>query len=559
MTVRQRLGLTTLAIVLLVAAAIAIDLPAGPNFRLGGWFREIKVHLGLDLKGGSRLVYDADVNKIPESDRGAALDGVRDVIERRVNAFGVTEPLVQTSRTGGRSRIIVELAGILDVNEAIRRIGETPLLQFKEQGSPPALTPDQLAAAESFNASQKKKAEEALRKVIAAGADFAALAKEFSEDTSKEAGGDLGYLRRETLVVEYADVIFDQLKVGEISSSIVESPFGYHIIQKTDQREVEENGAKVTEVRSSHILFRSQTTHPEDSGLTWVDTGLTGQQLKQAAVTFDPNTGEPNVLLTFNDDGKQLFGEITKRNLQKPVGIFLDGSPISEPIVQTEITTGDAVIEGNFTLPEAKQLAQRLNAGALPVPITLVNQQTVGPTLGRLSIEKSIFAGLVGLAAVVLFMIAIYRLLGVIAVVSLFSYTALTLAIFKLWPVTLTLAGVAGFILSIGMAVDANILIFERIREELRAGRPLPDAIEEGFRRAWLSIRDSNVSSLITTLILAWFGTSIIKGFAITLAIGILVSMFTAITIARTLLRLTAGRTLAQHPRWLSVEQVSQH
>ncbi len=558
MSTRRKVRLTIVGICLLLVVAALVDLPQGPDLRLGTWWREIKVHLGLDLKGGSRLVYDADVSKVPDGDRGTALEGVRDVIERRVNLFGVSEPLVQTTQSGGKSRILVELAGIQDVNEAIKKIGETPLLEFQELKSPDPLGAEEMTTAESFNQQQRQKAEAVLKKALAPKADFAELAQASSEDPgAKETGGDIDFQRRENLDEAYGKAIFDDLKVGEISQSLVESAFGYHVIRKTDEREIDDGGQKVKEVRSSHILFRTENLHPENAQAQYASTGLTGQHLKRAQVTFNQNTGVPEVLLSFNEEGKTLFADITKRNLQKPVAILLDNAIISDPVVQTAIDTGEATINGNFTVREAKQLVQRLNAGALPVPITLVNQQTVGPTLGKLSIEKSLFAGLVGLIAVGLFMVVLYRFLGVVALLSLFSYTTLTLAIFKLWPVTLTLAGIAGFILSIGMAVDANILIYERIREELRAGRVLNDAIDVGFRRAWLSIRDSNVSSLITTFILAWFGTGIIKGFAITLAIGIVVSMFTALTIPRNLLHLVPSRWLARHPRWLNVPSVA--
>lgn len=558
MSTRAKVRLTAVLILLLVAAALAVDLPQGPDLRLGSWFKELKVHLGLDLKGGSRLVYDADLSQLPAADRLDALEGARDVIERRVNAFGVSEPLVQTSQSGSTERLIVELAGIQNIDAAIKQIGETPLLEFREEGQPQTLNDEERAAIEQSNADQRRRAEDVLTKAHQAGADFAALAREFSEDQgSKEQGGDIDFQRRENLVEPFANAIFDTLTVGVISSALVESPFGYHIIKKTDERTVDQDGQSITEVRSSHILFVTRSTEPQPAG--FVTTGLTGKQLKRAQVSFDPNSGVPEVLLQFDDEGRQLFADITKRNLQKPVAIYLDGTPISQPVVQSEITTGEAVISGTFTLPEAKQLVQRLNAGALPVPITLVSQRTVGPTLGRDAVERSAFAGVVGLLAVVLFMLIVYRGFGLIAVISLSAYTVLVLAIFKLWPVTLTLAGIAGFILSIGMAVDANILIFERIREELRRGRTGNEALEEGFRRAWLSIRDSNVSSLITTFLLAWFGTSIIKGFAITLAIGILVSMFTAITIARTLLRLLGGRWL-ERAHWLvGARQPSNH
>jgi len=224
----------------------------------------------------------------------------------------------------------------------------------------------------------------------------------------------------------------------------------------------------------------------------------------------------------------------------------LSESQPAKPTVQEEITGGQAVISGDFTLAEAKQLAQRLNSGALPVPIYLVSQTNVDATLGKASVEKSLLAGILGLALVVIFMIIYYRLPGLLAVFALAIYALLTLAVFKLWPVTLTLAGIAGFVLSVGMAVDANVLIFERLKEELRAGRPMADAIEEGFRRAWTSIRDSNVSSLITAFILIWFGSSIVKGFAVTLSIGIIISMFTSITISRTFLRLIGSAWLSK-------------
>jgi preprotein translocase subunit SecD len=239
-----------------------------------------------------------------------------------------------------------------------------------------------------------------------------------------------------------------------------------------------------------------------------------------------------------------LFADITTRNVGKRIAIFLDGQILSAPTVNTPITDGQAIITGQFTVQSAKDLVTRLNAGALPVPIKLVQQENVGATLGLQSVRKSVGAGLIGFAIVALFMIIYYRLPGVLAVIALSIYTALSLAIFKLFGITLTLAGIAGFILSIGMAVDANILIFERTKEELRKGKTLALAVEDGFNRAWLSVRDSNFSSLITTFILGYFGSSIIRGFAITLALGIIVSMFTAITVTRTFLRMLVGHNL---------------
>ena len=250
--------------------------------------------------------------------------------------------------------------------------------------------------------------------------------------------------------------------------------------------------------------------------------------------------------MEFNDQGRNLFAEITTRNVGRPVAIFLDGEPISVPNVREPIREGRAVISGRFNIKEAKQLVERLNAGALPVPITLIAQEKVGASLGQESLEKSLFAGLIGLIAVAVFMLVFYRLPGLVSVLALCLYTLVNLAIYKIFSITLTLAGVAGFILSIGMAVDANVLIFERLKEEMKSGRDLADSVEEGFKRAWTSIRDSNISSLITCVVLYWLGTSLVKGFALTLAIGVLTSMFSAITVTRTLLKLFLVKSLRE-------------
>ncbi|MDP2586518.1 MAG: protein translocase subunit SecD [Candidatus Komeilibacteria bacterium] len=536
-----------MAVALFCALIVYPNLPSavpGSSF-----FNKFFPRLGLDLQGGSHLEYQADLSSIPSADQESALGGVRDVIERRVNAFGVSEPLVQTS---GQNRLIVELAGIKDVNEAIKKIGETPLLEFKEQEitGPVALTPEQQAEAKQYNLDQYQKAKEITGR-LNNGEDFAVLAKEFSDDPgSKELGGDLGFAKRGTFVPEFEKAIFDDMQVGQITQEPIKSDFGYHIIKKEEVRGEGEN----LEVKSSHILRLTKdeiyNTDPNSQNQNWINTKLSGKNLKSASVQFDPTTGQPSVNLEFDDEGRELFAEITKRNLQKPVGIFLDGEAISIPTVQDEITQGTAIISGNFNINEAKLLAQRLNAGALPVPIELISQQTVGPSLGKISLQKSLLAGLIGLIVVCLFMLAYYRLFGLIAILALLIYAMISFAIFELWPVTLTLSGIAGFILSIGMAVDANVLIFERSREELMNGKPLATSIEEGFTRAWASILDSNVSSLITCAILAWFGSSLIKGFAISLAIGILVSMFTAVTVSRTFLRLINGRWFSKR-LWL--------
>lgn len=629
----------------------SVTLPAAT---LPSWLNP-EFRLGLDLKGGTHLVYEADLSRVTFDQKKSAIDGVRDVIERRVNLFGVAEPLVQTVKVGDAYRIIVELAGISDVSQAIKMIGDTPLLEFKEQDlapKPQELTSEQKKELDAYNAGARKKAEDALKKATEKNADFGKLAKDFSEESAnKEKGGEVGWISKNSPesylltateglkpgevkndVLEYGDgysvvklleqregrevmanhilvcykgatrceketskedarKALDDLKKqatpenfidlakqhstepgadtsgGELGwfgkgrmvpifeetafkiaknaiSDVVESEFGYHLIWKRDER-------PLPEYRVARLFFGTKTK--EDivpPPQPWKDTGLTGKQLTRANVDFNNPTGVPQVALEFNSEGKKFFADITRRNVGKPLAVFLDGQPISIPTVQQAIEGGNAVITGDFDLKEAKLLAQRLNTGALPVPIKLLSQQTIGPSLGQESLEKSLGAGLFGFLLVVIFMLLFYRLPGLLAVCALIVYTAIVLAIFKVWPVTLSLAGIAGFILSIGMAVDANILIFERMKEELRERKGLDTSITQGFKRAWTSIRDSNVSSLITCVILFWFSASIIKGFALTLAIGILVSMFSAIAVTRLFLKVVGGWRLARN-RWL--------
>lgn len=571
-TVRTRM----IAIVVLVLAAVAAasvapeqwnairgPLPAIP----GRPFR-----LGLDLQGGSHLVYEADMSRVSPSERREALSGVRDVIERRVNAFGVSEPLVQTAVVGEAHRLIVDLAGIQDVNQAIDQIGKTPILEFKEENDAPirALTAEEQQRLKDDDARAKKEAEDVLKEVLAPGADFAALANKYTDDpgnmaitesggtTPQPQGGDLGFVSEGMLVPEF-EKAGAALPVGGVTQQLVATEFGYHIIKKLEEREapapeIETVGggtltssSTMKEWRLAHILMKKLRASDIAPNEPWKNSELSGKQLERAQVSFDQQTGSVQIALQFNSEGAKLFADITKRNVGKRVAIFLDGRLLSDPVVQTEISNGQAVITGNYTIPQARQFARDLNAGALPVPISLVSQQTVGPSLGAASLERSLLAGLIGFAVVAVFMILFYRFAGVIAVVALSIYAVIVLLIFKTIPVTLTLAGIAGFILSIGMAVDANILIFERLKEELRSGKSLRESVDEGFRRAWLSIRDSNASSLITCLILSWLGTSLVKGFAITLAIGILVSMFSAIVITRTFLKALGGNWMEKH------------
>ena len=435
-------------IILLTIFAVFINLPSKVSFR--NFNKDIKYNSnfliekfklgkalefrqGLDLKGGVGITFKADVSDLPTGEQDKAIESVRTVIERRINLFGVSEPLIQTAKVNNDSRIIVDLPGVTDVNEAINLIGATAKLTFWEQ-----------TATES----------------------------------------------------------------AEIATS---------------------------------------SAYPINAPIIGIgpikQTNLSGSDLSSSSVVFDPNTGKPQVQLKFSGDGAKKFGEITKRNVGKPLAIALDNLIIEAPSVNEAILTGDAVISGSFTQEQAKALSTQLNAGALPVSLTVLEQHVIGPTLGQESLHKSLIAGVIGFITIVIFMIAIYGRLGVIASVALIIYALLNLAVFKLssftpFGITLTLAGIAGFILSIGMAVDANILIFERMKEEMRSGKSRNSAIELGFTHAWMSIRDSNVSTLITCVILYTFGTGIIRGFALVLAIGVLISMFSAITVTRTFLRL---------------------
>jgi protein-export membrane protein SecD len=543
MNSRQKLRLKFSLVIALavVAGFIAYPQAAKKVPHLFDILNKPKINLGLDLQGGIHLEYKADTSQVGSAQVGDAMQAVQDVIERRVNAFGVAEPVVYTTKSGGEQRLVVELAGVKDINEAKKMISETPFLEFKEESTttPEQIPQDQL---DKMNADAKAKAEDILKKALA-GADFAQLAKDNSQDPgSKDKEGIYDFQKKGSFVPEYEAVIFDEnVKNGEIYSKLVETQYGWHIIKKI---EIKGEGDE-REFKSAHILIM-KTTQPQPQ-TTWAVTGLTGKNLKNASVQFkSQGLSEPEVSLKFDDEGTKLFAEITKKNIGKRVAIYLDGEIITAPTVQSEILNGEAVVTGDYTVEEAKTLVKRLNEGALPVPISLVGQQSVEATLGKVSLEKSLKAGMIGLLLVIIFMLLYYRFLGLIASVALLIYSALMISIFKLsgftpWQITLTLPGIAGFVLSIGMAVDANILIFERTKEEVRKGRNILSAIEEGFKRAWTSILDGNMSSIITALILVEMGTGFVKGFAVTLIIGVLASMFTAVVITRTILRFILG------------------
>lgn len=397
-------GLITSIIVVLAALAGVFVYPQYLGQRFLPW------KLGLDLVGGSHLVYEVDLSKVAQTDQESVLNGLRDVIERRVNLFGVSEPNVVIARGAGKADLIVELAGVKEISQAIQQIGATPFLEFYE---------------------------------------------------------------------------------------------------------AQENG----------------------SSTTLIPTELSGRFVTGAQLSFSDTTQTPQVSIGFSEEGGKIFESITERNVGKTIAIVLDGQLIQNAVVREKISGGQAVISGGFTLQSAKDLVERFNAGALPAPVKLINQQTVSATLGIDSLRKTAVAGTIGTLLVIIFMIMYYRRLGIFASVALLIYIALTLGLFKLMSITLSLAGLAGFILTIGMAVDANILIFERIREERKRGLQGNAALAEGFKRAWPSIRDSNTSTIITAVILYFFTTSFVRGFALTLLIGVLLSMFSAITTTRFLLR----------------------
>lgn len=677
-----------------------------------------EINLGLDLQGGSQLDYKVDLRKVPEGDQPMVMNGILGVINRRVNSLGVAEPNIYTSDIGDEKHVIVELAGIKDLEQAKEVVGKTIQLEFKEQAeeqtpteeleqqvrsqaqtlldevlnggnlrvmgqeeeqanpgtvaffeesefkyqdeiqgeyaeklfelepgqtfgelyeSSGSLTVDESGQvvsgptgffviqttekqeqertidtprqvkvshiliahqgaqrAEDIERTEEEartRAQEVLQR-LNNGDTFEDLAREYSDDTgTAENGGalDAPAIKDEgQYVKEFEDAALAFTETGQVSSEPVESPFGFHIL-KADGVTEAKSETKVEPQVKYMVTYFSAAPDP------WQSTGLDGSHFVRADVEFAQNTLQPYVSITFDDEGARLFEELTRKNLNKPIAIFVGGVAVSAPNVNQVISGGRAQITGQFTVDQAEELARDLNTGAIPAPITLAGQYSIGATLGHDALDSSLNAGWIGLLILAIFMILIYRVPGVLATIALAIYTALLIFLIKIampigWalaisvalfvylimrilknhesgaeksiaailacfllffvafifstPVVLTLAGIAGIILSIGMAVDANILIFERIKEELNEGRSLSAAIEVGFDRAWDSIRDSNFSSLITCGILFYFGTSIIQGFAFNLAAGILVSMFTAITITKTLLMFAANTRL---------------
>ena len=432
---RRRENILFVFVLALLALALCIVLPVNKGVLFQKDFQ-----LGLDLKGGSYLLYEADLSKKdPSLSDAQVMAAVQSKIERRVNAYGVTEPIIQVQ---GSNRILVQLPGVKDINQAINLIGQVALLEFKEQ-------------------------------------------------------------------------------------------------------QLDASGNVVNDADGKPVWIPSTATGTDG---TTLET-LTGKYLKpNAAVTLD-SYGKPEVSFEWNAEGAKLFGQITQRLIGKPLGIFLDNVMISAPTVQAVIT--DKGVINNIQIEEAKILVNQLNSGSLDVPLKPLQQTDVDATLGADSLRKSLTAGLIGIACVAFFMIVYYRVPGLVATVALGIYAAILLAIFKVIPITLTLPGIAGFVISTGMAVDANVLIFERMKEELKRGLTLKMAVQEGFHRAWPSIRDSNFSTLITCVILYWFGGTfgaiMVKGFAVTLALGVLVSLFSAITVTRTFLTQMVNNGIMTH------------
>jgi preprotein translocase subunit SecD len=463
-------------ILILVAAAVWFDLPTNPGIHLAGIDRSVEVVRGLDLQGGLRVLLEADLpaETVVTNEQ---MQAARNIVENRVNGLGVTEPLVQVA---GNRRILVELPGVADTDQAISTIRETGLLEFVDFTG---MTPSRVIA-----------------------------------------------MKNQAILTDFGLAPPTGAPESATPSAVAPTP--------TSPATSSPQATPTTEAPRFHTV-------------------MTGSELKGATAGRN-QAGEYVVDFTLTDTGAKTFGDFTSTHIGQPLAIVLDKIVISAPTIQDAITQGSGVISGSFTQADANALAIQLRYGSLPIPLKVVESKTVGPTLGQDSLRKSTLAGAIGLFIIMTFMVLYYRLPGVIADLALLAYATITFALFKLIPITLTLPGVAGFVLSLGVAVDANVLIFERLREELRSGKALRQAIDLGFRRAWPSIRDSNLSTLITCGILFWFGStfgaSIVKGFSLTLALGVMVSLFTAITATRSFLHVALDSLrVPEHPSWFGV------
>jgi protein-export membrane protein SecD len=548
---KRRNTVLLVAVIILALVVVYIALPNSPGLHveLGPLKldQDFQIRQGLDLRGGLQVMLEADLPP-GEAPEPGSVEVASQIIENRVNALGVVEPLVQTQ---GERRIIIELPGVEDPDQAIATIKETGLLEFVDAG------------------------------------DFFLPAGSVVRTT---------YPRLES---EGASTQFVEPETAPIMSS----EFSFtQTLPITTPLEIEPPSPVLTPsqpaagVPTTTAPVEAEPAAPSEPAVepTITDrvfaTVLTGAHLRTAAVQRDEQTGQFMIAFELTDEGGQIFGDFTGRNINKFLSIVLDKEVISSPVIRSQIPDGAGVIEGDFTLDDARNLVVQLRYGALPVPLSVGTTRTIGPTLGQDSVQRSLQAGAVGLTIVLLFMLIYYRLPGFLADLALILYGLLNLAVYKvgwpvlllisllliisyladrkdIWPlalggllflatlglaaagftgVTLTLPAITGFILSTGMAVDANILVFERMKEELRAGRSLDSAMEAGFSRAWTSIRDSNISTLITCAILFYFGSTFgagaVRGFAITLALGVVINMFTAITVTRTLMRTVFDR-----------------
>jgi len=490
---QQRDVVLLMIIIVLVGIAAWVVWPSNPGLHIHfgplNIDRDISVHQGLDLQGGMQTVLEADLPP------GQALDpeamaAAKGIVESRVNGLGVREPLVQLA---GTNRIVIELPGIQDPEQAISILQQTGLLEF-----------------------------------IDAGGTFLPPGTEVK--TSFRETGEFGMVKPTA-----APTVTGTLTPTATSTPTLAPTAATGVVSPTTTAEATPTQAPPKKV------FRSV---------------ITGQHLKTSQVGQD-EYGRPEINFSLTDEGARLFGEFTTANVGQFLAIAMDGVVISCPRIETAITEGSGRITGDFKLADARKIVIQLRYGSLPIPLKVIQNRTVGPTLGQDSVAKSTRAGIIGVIIVLVFMLVYYRLHGVVADIALVIYALVTFALFKLIPVTLTLPGLTGFLFSVGTAVDANILIFERMKEELRHGKRFSTAIDAGFDRAWTSIRDSNLSTWITCVILYWFGTnfgaSMVKGFAVTLFLGVLISMFTAITVTRTVIRLlyAIGGEKLRESKWL--------
>ena len=560
--------------------------------------------LGLDLVGGIRLVYALDVSGIEGADAQAeAVRSLRDVIERRVNILGVREPLVQIQGVVPDARLIVELSDISDPEQAKEEIGKTPLLEFKELREEDDAYYDAIAEKYTrlFKEQQTQEQtqdgqsdiqeitvrtgpadEEGNLEIIEQSAEGVSNSVTIespppppaeSGDTAIEEVRGIEEIELAHIAPEHnlptdeggnqddrqdSETVNDQEQSGADSTTDETNSGDVEVVPEEFNR----TGADIRAMCSSagqegseavFLRFLLQQEDGDDyEDPCFVSSGLDGRYLDKAEIRID-DLGSRHIALNFNKEGGDLFEEITDRNTGEPLAIFLDNQLINSPTIQEKISGGSATITGNFSLPEARELVSNLNAGALPVPITALAENQIGPNLGKQSVDGAMQAGIFGIIAVFVFMILVYRLSGMLAVLSLIFYIATLLFVIKMLSITLTLAGVAGIILSIGMAVDANVLVFERLREELKTkdkSIPMRKLIDSAFRRTWSAVLDGNLSTIITAMILYLFSTNFIKGFAVTLGIGVVLSMFSAMVITKYLMYLFSSPYFARK-RWL--------